>query len=564
MRRLGLLWLCAIALLLPWMTAKAQGEGIQGRIAFAAFVNGNWDIYSIGADGRDLRRHTFGPADDLAPSWSPDGQCLAFQSHRDGNWEIYRLCREDREPTRLTHHLAFDGRPAWSPAGARIAFDSFRSGDLDIFLMNADGEKVVNLTEDSPAGDFGPAWSLDGERLAFTSWRYGDPGLFIIPSEGGDVRQLTDIPGREADPTWSPAGSLAYAAYTADESSEVYRLDIGHPPEKGRRGNQLTWWGGVESPVWSPDGAYLAALWRRYDGEILIILDAEGGVPQRLTPAAMLTGPLSWTASPLGWGQQEDPGSLTDPRWQVSPVGNHELVTLTDVDVSNPRLNSALVAPFNEFRQAIKEKSGYDFLSSLSDMWRNPGFINDTSDYLSWHKAGRAMDLLWDYRASDSTPLLEITPQVLGGQTYWRLYLRCRDQSGRQGQPLTVQTWDFSYQARVVEAPDKGGSYKDVVPYGYYIDLTTLARQYGWERISSYDQPGLHWHESFMALEYWHLQQRGGQTWYQAMQEVYRPGVLQHYFHAAAVEAGGEDPWRIVAKGIPYPPDGRPWWALER
>ena len=570
MKRLGTVGLCIAMLFVSPVVVRAQGEGGGGRVAFAAFVEGNWDVYSIEVDGNDLRRHTFDLADDLAPSWSPDGHCLAFQSHRDDNWEVYRLCAGDKEPTRLTHDPAFDGRPVWSPNGTHVAFDSLRAGDLDVFLMDADGGEVVNLTEDSPWGDFAPTWSPDSKWLAFTSWRYGDPDLFVVAAEGGEARQITDSPAREADPTWSSpgrdradGGTLVFVAHAPDESSEVHRLEVDHPPADGGEVRQLTWWGGVESPMWSPDGVQLAALWHRYDGETLIVFDAEGGLPRRLTPVAMLAGPLSWAVGGLVWGEPADLRLLTDPRWRESPTEGQELVRLADVEVGNAKLNSAVVPAFKGLRQLVQEKTGHDSLEVLSDMWRGPEFANETSDYLSWHKAGRAIDLLWDYRTPGGVPLLEMVPQVLGGETYWRLYLRCREQDGRQGEPLTVQTWDLSYRARAVEAPETGGHFKDVIPHGYYVDLTALARQQGWERISSYDRPDFHWHWHFMALEYWHFQQQGGQSWYAAMQEVYDLGLLQQYFNAEVVTAQGEAPWRIFAKGIPCSPDDHhPWWAL--
>ncbi len=561
MKRLGAVGLCIAALLLP-LALRAEEKSIEGRIAFSALVESNWDVYSVGADGSDLRRHTFHPADDLAPSWSPDGRCLAFQSHRDDNWEIYRLCSDDEEPIRLTHDLAFDGRPAWSPEGNHIAFDSFRTTDLDVFLMDINGDGVVNLTESSSQGDFGPAWSPDGEQLAFTSLRYGDPDLFVVAAEGGEARQLTNSLSREANPTWSREGALAFVAHAPDEPSEVHKLEGAHPTAEEGGVSQLTWWGGVGHPVWSPDATQLAALWRRYDGEILVVFDALGGLPRRLTPVAMLTGPLSWTAEQLAWGEPAHRGSLTDPRWTEPPVGRQELIRLEDVEVGNAKLNSAVAPAFNQLRQSGREKSGYDLLRSLSDMWRAPEFANDTSDYFSWHKAGRAIDLLWEYHAQSGVPLLEVVPELLGNETYWRLYLRCREQDGTQGQPLTFQTWDLSYRARAIRAPEAGGHYKDTIPYGYYIDLTALIRQTGWERISSIDQPDFHWHWNFLALEYWHLQQRGGQSWYTAMQEVYPPDLLESHFDPATVATRGEEPWRIVAKGVPFPLDGHPWWIL--
>jgi len=557
-------------LVLPPGAVATRGEGARGRIAFAAFVEGNWDIYSVTAQGNDLRRHTFSPAADLAPSWSPDGRCLAFQSHQHGNWEIYRLCAGEKEPSRLTNELAFDGRPAWSPEGTHIAFDSYRAGDLDIFVMDARGGSVVNLTADSPAGDFGATWSPDGKRLAFTSWRYGDPDLFVVAVQGGEPLQLTASADREADATWAPLSegrpdgeTLAFVGHAADASSELCQLDIDHPPAEGGEVRALTFWGGVGSVVWSPDGSHLAAVWDRYDGEQLVVVDALAALPRRLTRPAMLAGPLSWTEAELGWGEPADPQSLADPRWRESPSRREELLMLSDVEVSNAKLNGAVVTAFQGLREAVRERTGYDFLGELSDMWRTPEFDNETSDYGSWHKAGRAVDLLWDYWGADNMPLLEVAPEVMGGETYWRLYLRCREQDGRQGQPLTVQTWDLSYQARAVEAPDTGGHFKEAIPYGYYVDLTGLAREQGWERISSYDRPDFHWHWNFLALEYWHLQQRGNQSWYAAMEEVYEPDLLQRCCDSGTLGERGEEPWRVFAKGVPSSSDGRPWWALR-
>jgi Tol biopolymer transport system component len=42
-----------------------------------------------GSNPRNTSRH---PAEDLHPSWSPDGRRTAFSSDRDGNLEIYTLC----------------------------------------------------------------------------------------------------------------------------------------------------------------------------------------------------------------------------------------------------------------------------------------------------------------------------------------------------------------------------------------------------------------------------------------------------------------------------------------
>ena len=49
------------------------------------------------------------------PSWSPDGNWIAFLSDRDGNVELYKMRADGSEVTRLTDNPAWDGMPSWGP-----------------------------------------------------------------------------------------------------------------------------------------------------------------------------------------------------------------------------------------------------------------------------------------------------------------------------------------------------------------------------------------------------------------------------------------------------------------
>ena len=70
-------------------------------------------------------------------STSMDGQHIAFSSDRDGNFDIYVMDADGKNVHRLTKHKKEDILPAWSPGG-RIAFSSDRDGNVEIYVMEVD------------------------------------------------------------------------------------------------------------------------------------------------------------------------------------------------------------------------------------------------------------------------------------------------------------------------------------------------------------------------------------------------------------------------------------------
>lgn len=66
---------------------------------------------------------------------------------------------------------------------------------MDIFVASADGSNPVRLTQ-GPGYNGSPAWSPDGRRVAFTSSRDGDPQkramhVYVMDADGSNVRKLT-------------------------------------------------------------------------------------------------------------------------------------------------------------------------------------------------------------------------------------------------------------------------------------------------------------------------------------------------------------------------------------
>jgi TolB protein len=555
------------------------------RIAFSACRGGNWDIYSVDvvSDGQrpelveGWQRLTSDPAEDRDPAWSPDGTKLAFASRRDANWDIYVLDAHG-DLTRLTDDPAYDGAPAWSPDGRRIAFESSRAGDLDLCVMDADGSDQVNLTPKESAGDYGPTWSPDGRYIAFTSWRYGDKDIFIADVESGEIVQLTDSLDIEESPSWSPDGEKLAFVSERNGFREVHVMEVEFPPAEGGLTERVTWLTSDDSPAWSPDGERLAFISRQPFGEVILVMgpDALGELPLALTDPIALDGPLSWNEAAGVWGEVVSEGDeaalrqtqdavVIDEGISTRPEGHdhpYDLVRLSGVETGIAKLSDRVDDSFNALRARVVEETGYDFLSTLSEALRPFDFYSETSEHASWHKAGRAIDLLFDSYDQHGRPRLEVVREDIGGETYWRLFLRCARQDGSQGKPLKVNPWDLSREARTSIAPEQGGTYK-YIPRGYYVDFTTLAREYGWWRISAHDAENFSWTWHFKALEYWHYQKRDDLEWYQAMLQVYSQEEMDRYFTWEKMVEAGDDEYLIFAKGIPLPPSEKSWLKLH-
>ncbi len=278
------------------------------------------------------------------PQWSPDGRFLSFiASRNDGESQVWALDRRGGEANRLTHVEQGVSDYAWSPDGSRlvlvirdpeeetegdedeekpwvidrIQFKRDYTGYLDrrrthLYVQDvAPGQEqeAVQITS-GDYDDSDPAWSPDGSLIAFVSDRTEEPDLsdntdiWVVsadnPDAGATLLQVTENPGADGSPAWSPDGN--FIAHTSVTEPEIiwYAIDnLAISPAAGGPARVLTERldRNVSSPRFSPDGDEVLFVLEDSGERHLASIDTSGESFSRI-----IEGPLSLR----GFSQSDD------------------------------------------------------------------------------------------------------------------------------------------------------------------------------------------------------------------------------------------------------------------
>jgi Tol biopolymer transport system component len=165
----------------------------------------------------------------------------------------------------------FDAHPAWSADGKWIAFATQEGDNVDVYVARRDGGGRVRVT-DAPGFEGYPAFSPDGKRLLYSAARAGDRTLDVYAvqltfDDKGNItgsrgeRALTKGVGIARKATWHPDGKhVLYASKLRDQ--EGYRLRVIRAD--GTMRTDITLAGPNDTaPAVSPDGRYLLWTGRR-------------------------------------------------------------------------------------------------------------------------------------------------------------------------------------------------------------------------------------------------------------------------------------------------------------
>jgi len=239
------------------------------------------DLWMVSWDGTQKIQLTHSPESESRPRFSPDGKYLSFVAKRgeDKHNQIYLLDRRGGEASRLTSLKVDVGEYVWSPDAARIL----------LVLKDPDTSDTTKDRARPPLVIDRYHFKQDGE--GYLDRRATHLYLFDIATKKLDT--LTTGRYNELRPVFSPDGSrIVFVSNRTEEPDKNQNTDLFLI--EARRGAEIkkltTWRGGDDSPVWSPDGKFIAYLqtssdepFTMYGQQYLAVISIDGGTPRLLS-----------------------------------------------------------------------------------------------------------------------------------------------------------------------------------------------------------------------------------------------------------------------------------------
>jgi Tol biopolymer transport system component len=191
-------------------------------LAFTSARTGQGDLYLLDVNAIDAppRRLTDDPThSELFPTWSADSELLVYVGHADDGDHLWLLDGFEGPAVPLTHFRGLQIRPRFAPSGRMLAFYANQEDPerFDLYVVEAaPGAVAVKLVEGVVVDSQGPSFTPDGQRLVYVA---DDDAAFdpirMVPASGGaPVTVALDTVGH-GDLAVTERGGQTYLAYVA-------------------------------------------------------------------------------------------------------------------------------------------------------------------------------------------------------------------------------------------------------------------------------------------------------------------------------------------------------------
>ncbi len=256
--------------------ARCEAVGVSHASHNAA----RYELHIADADGQNAQVALISKEPIISPSWSPDGDRLAYVSFENKKPVVYVHSLASGKRIVVANFKGSNSAPAWSPDGRRLAVVLSKEGGSQIFIVNADGTGAQRLTSSS-AINTEPNFSPDGQFVYFTSDRGGSPQIYRAAIGGGDVQRVSFEGSYNVTPRLSPDGKSMAFISRRDGGFRLSVMDLA-----SRQVQVLTDSYKDESPTFAPNGRMILIATESGGRGVLSAVSTDGRIKQRLSISA--------------------------------------------------------------------------------------------------------------------------------------------------------------------------------------------------------------------------------------------------------------------------------------
>lgn len=186
------------------------------KIAYACDSQGRSDLFlqtftpSAGTLGKPIQIFTAKGAANASPTFSPEGNKIAFVSNKDGSPKIYIMDLpspgaklKDIHPQLISKRCRENSAPSWSPDGKKIAYSAKAQGARQIWIYDLETGQERQLT-DGKGDKENPMWAQNSLHLLFNSNLDDTTDIYLINLNQPEAVKITEGEGEKRFPCWKP------------------------------------------------------------------------------------------------------------------------------------------------------------------------------------------------------------------------------------------------------------------------------------------------------------------------------------------------------------------------
>ena len=248
------------------------------RIAYVTKSASIYNLWVADSDGESAQSALRSVEPIISPSWSPNGNQLAYVSFESRKPVVYVHDVDTGKRRLVANFKGSNSAPAWSPDGKTLALTLSRDGGSQLFVLDVGSSSAEpRRLATSTAIDTEPVFTADGRFIYFVSDRGGSPQIYKIPAAGGTAERITFTGGYNISPTLSPDGRwLAYISRVAG-AFKLHIQDLGTGQVLA-----LTETLADENPSFAPNGRMIIYATQQQGREALMTSTIDGKVKARL------------------------------------------------------------------------------------------------------------------------------------------------------------------------------------------------------------------------------------------------------------------------------------------